>query len=316
MSDFFCVGWAVFVAAGTVLGLVLCLVLLLVASRREVMAGDNTTGHVWDEDLRELNNPLPRWWMWLFVITVVFSAIYLAFYPGLGSNPGTLKWTSTGQFLDEQEAARVAMAPLYAKYTAMKAEDLVRDEAAMGIGQRLFLNTCSQCHGSDGRGSKGFPNLTDQDWLGAGTPEYIAKTIVEGRTGVMPPMAAAVGTSQDVRNVAHYVLSLSGSAHSDSAAQLGKAKFAVCAGCHGAEGKGNAALGAPNLSDKIWLHGWGEQVIIDMVNLGKQNAMPAQARLLTPEQVHVLGAYVWGLSQATPVAGTSTSTSTSRRTAP
>jgi cytochrome c oxidase cbb3-type subunit III len=302
VSDFVNGGWAIFVAAVTVLGLVLCLVLLGIASKRKVMANDNTTGHVWDEDLRELNNPLPRWWMWLFILTVVFSAVYLAFYPGLGTNPGTLKWTSVGQYEAEQEKARLAMAPVYAKYTAMKAEELAKDEVAMGIGQRLFLNTCSQCHGSDGRGSKGFPNLTDNDWLGAGSPEYIAKVIVEGRTGMMPPMAAAVGNAEDLKNVANYVLSLSGSAHNNLAAELGKGKFAACAACHGADGKGNPALGAPNLTDKIWLHGWGEQAITSIVTTGKTNAMPAQGRLLTPEQVHVLSAYVWNMSQATRVA--------------
>jgi len=302
MSDFTHSGWAVFIAAVTVLGLVACLGLLVIASRRKVMANDNTTGHVWDEDLRELNNPLPRWWMWLFVITVVFAAVYLAFYPGLGSAAGTLKWTSVGQYEAEQEKARLAMAPVYAKYVTMGAEDLARDPQAMGIGQRLYLNNCAQCHGSDARGSKGFPNLADNDWLGPHGLDDIKKTIVEGRIGMMPPMGAAVGTTEDVKNVANYVLSLSGSAHSDIAAQLGKAKFAACAACHGADGKGNTALGAPNLTDKIWLHGWGEQAIINMVNAGKTNVMPAQGRLLTPEQVHVLAGYVLSLSQSQRVA--------------
>ena len=302
MSDFVSSGWGLFVAATTIIGLIACIALLIIASKRRVMADDNTTGHVWDEDLRELNNPLPRWWMWLFVLTVVFAAIYLAFYPGLGTNPGTLKWSSIGQYEAEQEKARAQMAPVYAKYTAMKADELARDSVAMGIGQRLFLNTCSGCHGSDGRGSKGFPDLTDKDWLGEGTPEYIKKVIMEGRTGMMPPMGAAVGNADDVRNVANYVLSLSGSAHNNVAAELGRAKFAACAACHGAEGKGNPALGAPNLTDKVWLHGWGEQAIVSMVTNGKTNAMPAQGRLLTPEQVHVLGAYVWSLSQGTKVA--------------
>ncbi len=302
MSDFVNSGWAIFVAATTVAGLVLCLALLIIAARRRVMASDNTTGHVWDEDLREMNNPLPRWWMWLFIITVVFAAVYLAFYPGLGSMKGTLNWTSVGQYEAEQEKARAAMVPVYAKYTGMKPEELARDAAAMGIGQRLYLNTCSQCHGSDARGSKGFPNLTDQDWLGAGTPEYIAKVINEGRTGMMPPLAAAVGSSEDVRNLAHYVLSLSGSAHNNVAAQLGKSKFAACAACHGSDGKGNPLLGAPNLTDKIWLHGWGEQAIVNIVTQGKNNVMPAQGRLLTPAQVQVLAAYVWSLSHGTKVA--------------
>ena len=173
---------------------------------------------------------------------------------------------------------------------------------AMGIGQRLYLNNCAQCHGSDARGSKGFPNLADTDWLGPHGLDDIKKTIVEGRIGMMPPMGAAVGAAEDVKNLANYVLSLSGSAHSDIAAQLGKAKFAACAACHGADGKGNTALGAPNLTDKIWLHGWGEQAIINMVNAGKNNVMPAQGRLLTPEQVHVLAGYVLSLSQGQRVA--------------
>jgi cytochrome c oxidase cbb3-type subunit III len=303
VSDFVNSGWGLFVAVATVVSLIACIGLLIIASRRRVMSNDNTTGHVWDEDLRELNNPLPRWWMWLFVLTVVFAAIYLAFYPGLGTNPGSLKWSSTGQYQAEQDKARAAMAPVYAKYATMSAEDMARDTQAMGIGQRLFLNNCAQCHGSDGRGSKGFPNLADNDWLGPNTLADIKKTIVEGRNGVMPPMAAAVGSAEDVKNVAHYVLSLSGSAHSDVSAQLGKAKFASCAACHGPEGKGNTALGAPNLTDKIWLHGWGEQAIVSIVTAGKNNAMPAQGRLLTPEQVHVLAGYVLSLSQTTRVAG-------------
>ena len=303
MSDFTHSGWSWFIAVVTVLSLLACLALLVIASRREVMANDNTTGHVWDEDLRELNNPLPRWWMWLFVMTVVFSAVYLAFYPGLGSFAGTLKWTSVGQYEAEQDKARLAMAPVYARYAGMDAQALARDPQAMGIGQRLFLNTCAQCHGSDARGSKGFPNLADVDWLGANTLDAVKQTIVEGRIGMMPPMAAALGSADDVKNVAHYVLSLSGSAHNDIAAQLGKMKFGACAACHGADGKGNTALGAPNLSDKVWLHGFGEQAIISIITSGKTSAMPAQGRLLTPEQVHVLAGYVLSLSRQQKVAG-------------
>ena len=303
MSDFTHSGWSIFIAVVTVVSLLACLALLIIASRRVVMAGDNTTGHVWDEDLRELNNPLPRWWMWLFVMTIVFSAVYLAFYPGLGSHAGSFQWTSINQYEAEQEKARLAMAPVYAKYATMDADALARDPQAMGIGQRIFLNNCAQCHGSDARGSRGFPNLTDNDWLGAHALDDIKKTILEGRIGMMPPMAAAVGNSDDVKNIANYVLSLSGSAHNDIAAQLGKPKFGVCAACHGADGKGNLALGAPNLTDKTWLHGWGEQAIINMVNAGKTNAMPPQGRLLTAEQVHVLAGYVLSLSKAQRVAG-------------
>jgi cytochrome c oxidase cbb3-type subunit III len=276
-------------------------VLLVIASRRQVMAEDNTTGHVWDGDLRELNNPLPRWWMGLFAITVVFAGLYLALYPGLGSSAGTLKWSSADQLQKEQDRAREALSKVYAQFKDQPVEALAASPQAMGIGERLFVNNCAGCHGSDGRGSKGFPNLADSDWLGGdGSLDYIAKTIAEGRQGMMPPMAAAVGTPEDVKNVANYVLSLSGSPHNNIAAELGKAKFGVCAACHGPEGKGTPAMGAPNLTDKIWLHGWGEDAIIAMVNNGKTNVMPQHASRLTPDQIRVLAAYVWSLSHKGP----------------
>ena len=302
MSDFFSSGWSIYIAVVTVLGLAACLALLIIAARRRVMAGDNTTGHVWDEDLRELNNPLPRWWMWLFVLTIVFSVGYLVVYPGLGSAPGTFKWTSIGQYQDEVAEARATSAPLFAGFAATAVPELARNPQAMAVGERLFANNCAACHGSDAHGSKGFPNLTDKDWLWGGTPERIKETLTEGRQGMMPPMAAAVGSADDVRNVANYVLSLSGSPHNGIAAQLGATKFGACAACHGPQGKGNPALGAPNLTDKVWLHGWGEDAIIAMVNHGKTNVMPAQGTRLTPEQIHVLTAYVWGLSNTTSVA--------------
>ncbi len=305
MSDFFSSGWSIFIALGTLLSLVACLVLLFIAARRRVASGavdDNTTGHVWDEDLRELNNPLPRWWMWLFIITVLFAFIYLALYPGLGSFAGSLKWSGTGQYEAEQARARSTMAPLYARFATMNESELSRDSQAMGIGERLFINNCSTCHGSDARGSKGFPNLSDNDWLWGGSFATIQQSITEGRTGVMPPMAAAIGTSEDVRNVAHYVLSLSGSPHDNTSAQLGRSKFTACAACHGIDGKGNPALGAPNLTDKIWLHGWGDQAVVALINGGKTNVMPAHGGRLSAEQIRVLAAYVWNLSQSTKVA--------------
>jgi cytochrome c oxidase cbb3-type subunit III len=302
MSDFFNSGWSIYIAAVTVLGLVACLFLLMVAARRREMAGDNTTGHVWDQDLRELNNPLPRWWMWLFIITVVFSAGYLVFYPGLGSRQGTLGWSSVAQHEAEQEKARAAAAPLYASFANEPAAKLARNPQAMAVGERLFANNCATCHGADARGSKGFPNLADTDWLHGGTPEKIVETITQGRQGMMPPMAAAVGSAEDVRNVANYVLSLSGSPHNTIAASQGRAKFVACAACHGADGKGNQALGAPNLTDNVWLHGWGEDAVMAMVNKGRTNVMPAHAERLTPQQIHVLAAYVWGLSNKAPVA--------------
>ncbi len=304
MSDFFSSAWSIYIIVATVLGLAACLWLLLVARQTVVVSGDDSTGHLWDEDLRELNNPLPRWWMWLFVITIAFSVVYLVLYPGLGSSPGTLGWSSVGQLEAEQQQAAAEMAPLYARFKAMPAAEMAREPAAMAIGERLFINQCATCHGSDAKGSKGFPNLTDADWQYGGTLEKITETITLGRQGNMPPMAAAVGSAADARQVAHYVLSLSGSAHDSIAAAGGRAKFGLCAACHGADGKGNMALGAPNLADKTWLHGWGEASIVAMINTGKVNVMPAQQGRLSPEQIHVLAGYVWSLSQSTllPVA--------------
>ena len=297
MSDFNGNFWSLYVAGMTLVGILGCLVLIWVTARKKIVsAADNSTGHVWDGDLREMNNPMPRWWVWLFVLTIVFSLLYLVAYPGLGSYPGELGWTTRDEYASEVEKANLELAPLYAQFTIRKPEELAGDGAAMGVGERLFMNNCAQCHGSDARGSKGFPNLTDSDWLYGGTPEKIKETITAGRHGVMPPMAAAVGTPDDVKNVANYVLSLSGSPNDSVRAQLGKSKFTACAACHGVDGKGNQALGAPNLADDTWLHGYGEQAIIAMVDNGKTSDMPEQSGKLTEAQIHVLTAYVWGLS--------------------
>ena len=297
MSDFTSDFWSHYVAGITIIGIIACFLLLWTTARKKVASSsDNTTGHVWDENLAEMNNPLPRWWVWLFVITLVFGIVYLVAYPGLGKFGGKLGWTEQKQYEAEMAKAKAELEPLYARFRAMKIEDLAKDPQAMAIGDRLFMNNCAQCHGSDARGSKGFPNLTDNDWLHGGTPEKIQETITNGRIGIMPPMAAAVGTADDVRNVAHYVLSLSNSPHDSVRAALGKPKFAVCAACHGADGKGNQDIGAPNLTDDIWLHGYGEDAIIAMINNGKTNQMPAQKDKLTEDQIRVLTAYVWGLS--------------------
>jgi len=299
MSDFISHFWHLYVAGLALVSIIACLLLLWFSGKAKAMtANDNTTGHVWDGDLREMNNPLPRWWVGLFVITIVFGLVYLAFYPGAGSFAGKFGWSSRGQYDAEVAKANEQVAPLYARFQAMPVEEVARDPQAMAIGDRLFMNNCAQCHGSDARGSKGFPNLADADWLWGGTPDKIKETLNQGRNGVMPPMAAAVGSPEDVRNVAHYVLSLSGSPHDSLRASLGKSKFGACAACHGMDGKGNHAMGAPNLTDDVWLHGWGENAIVNMINNGKNNQMPAQASKLTEGQIHVLASYVWGLSQA------------------
>ncbi len=304
MSDFTNGFWPIYVSAITLVSIFACLLLLWFSGKAKAMtAHDNTTGHVWDGDLREMNNPLPRWWGWLYIITVVFAVVYLVLYPGLGTYAGQLGWTSTGQHAAEMKKGEDEVAPLYARFEAMNTADIARDPQAMAIGERLFMNNCSQCHGSDARGSKGFPNLTDGDWLHGGQPEQIIETITKGRTGNMPPLAAALGTADDVRNVAQYVLSLSGGPHDSLKAALGKSKFGVCAACHGNDGKGNPAVGAPNLTDDIWLHGYGESAILAMINNGKVNQMPAQGDKFSTPQIKVLAAYVWGFSNKTAVAG-------------
>lgn len=297
MSDFTSNFWEFYISGITLVSIIACLVLLIAAGKMKAStAVDNTTGHVWDVDIREMNNPLPRWWSYLFVFTVIFALVYLVLYPGLGSYKGVLGWSQAKLYTDEVVKGNAEVAPIYAKFTAMKPEDIAKDAQAMAIGERLYGNNCAQCHASDARGNKGFPNLTDGDWLHGGTTEKITETITGGRNGNMPPMAAAVGTADDVKNVAQYVLSLSNSPHDSARAALGKEKFAVCAACHGADGKGMLAIGSANLTDNIWLHGFGEKAIIDMINNGKVNVMPAQAKLLTEAQIRVLASYVWGMS--------------------
>ena len=298
MSDFTSSFWPMFITAISLGGIFGCVGLLYYASRVKVSssATDNTSGHVWDEDLREMNNPMPMWWVGMFIITVIFGLSYLFLFPGLGNYGGKLGWSEVKQYEAEVAKTNEAIKPLYAKYASMSVEDLSKVQAANDIGKRIFLNNCAQCHGSDAKGSKGFPKLTDKDWLHGGSPEKIKETIVAGRIGMMPPMAAALGTDEDVKNVANYVLSLSGSMHDSGRAGLGKEKFGVCAACHGVDGKGNQAIGAPNLTDNVWLHGAGEAAITKRIHEGKVNQMPAWGEKFTPEQIHVLSAYVWGLS--------------------
>jgi cytochrome c oxidase cbb3-type subunit III len=297
MSDFTSDFWHYYVAGLTLVSILACLVLLWISgTTKAATLEDNTTGHVWDGDLAEMNNPLPRWWVYLFIITVVFALAYGVLYPTFGKYQGVLGWSSDGQHQAEVAKVEQNIAPIYAHFASMTPEQMAGDAAAMAIGERLFMNNCSQCHGSDARGARSFPNLADGDWLWGGDPAAIKTSITEGRVGVMPPMAAAVGSADDVRNVAHYVLSLSGSPHESVRASLGKAHFGSCAACHGMDGKGNTAMGAPNLADSVWLHGWGEEAIIRAVTNGFNNQMPAQAGKLNESQIHVLTAYVWGMS--------------------
>lgn len=301
MSDFITPFWDWYVAAITVLGIVGCAVLLFSQSRQKVRVGadgkpEQTTGHVWDEDLTELNTPMPRWWMGLFYLTIVFAVGYLVLYPGLGSYAGRLGWQSSAAYKAELKQADAAYGPLFQGYLHQDLKQVAADPQAHAIGERLFLTYCAQCHGSDARGNKGYPNLTDNDWLYGGEPSTIKETIMKGRNGVMPSMAAALGSDKDVENVAHYVLSLSGEPADPIKVAFGKEKFGACAACHGMDAHGNQAIGAPNLSDKVWLYGGSADTIMETIRKGRNNTMPAWGEFLGEAKVHVLAAYVWSLS--------------------
>jgi len=297
VSEFASGFWDLYIALVTVISIVACAVFLKAQSVRKVRAANETTGHTWDEDLAEYNNPLPKWWSWLFYITIVFSLIYLVLYPGLGTWPGTLGWTQVGQLKEEQQHAERQFGPLYEKFAATDVEALLKSPEALAIGQKLFLNNCAQCHASDGAGSRGFPNLTAGAWQWGGDVKTIKTTIAEGRTGVMPPFGASLG-EQGVKNVAQYVRSLSGLTADSIRVALGKDIYMqTCVACHGADGKGNPALGAPNLTDKNWLHGSTEPVVIETITKGRTSQMPAHKTVLDEARIHLLTAYVLSLSK-------------------
>ena len=296
MSDFNAGFWSFFIAALTLVGIVACVVLLLALSRRKASTDADTTGHVWDEDLGEYNNPLPMWWIWLFLITIVFSAAYLVLYPGLGSYRGSLKWTSAGEHADDVRVAEEEFGPLYKRLAATDIKTLSQSPEARVVGQKLFLTYCAQCHSADARGSKHFPNLTDDDWLYGGEPETIKASIMNGRVGMMPPFGEVLGP-EGVKDAAAYVRSLTSLAHDSARAERGKKIFAThCVACHGPEAKGNTVIGSKNLTDGAWLHGSSEATIIETITYGHKDVMPAHGELLGEARVHVLAAYVYGLS--------------------
>jgi cytochrome c oxidase cbb3-type subunit 3 len=304
MADFTSGFWSAYIGLLTALSIAFCLFVLVANSRKPAASADNTTGHVWDEDLQEANNPLPRWWIGLFILTILFGIGYLIYYPGMGSFAGASGWSSAAAYEQERAALEQASEPIFAGFTGKTAEQLAADPKALAIGERLFLNNCAQCHGSDGRGSRGFPNLTDRDWLYGGSADAIRTTITQGRHGVMPALGAALGGPANVERLAQYVLSLSGTATDAMKAELGRAHFATCAACHGPKGEGTPALGAPNLTDRTWLHTPGLDGVIATINNGRENMMPEHGSKLTPHQIHVLTGYVMSLSaSAAPSTG-------------
>jgi len=272
---------------------------LLVANRRvkvDPTKEKQSLGHEFD-GIEELNNPLPAWWTWLFVLTIAFGVAYFVLYPGFGTATGVLGWSSAGQYDDEVAEADAQWGPIFARYNAMTIEALQDEPQALRMGARIFANNCSPCHGSDARGGIGYPNLTDGDWLYGGQPTDIVTTITHGRNGNMPPFGAAVGGEPGIQAVAEYVLSLSGREHDAALAVEGEQHFkTICFACHGPDGKGMAALGAPNLTDDVWLHGGRREDIQARVRGGIVNQMPAWGPILGPERVHLAAAYVFSLS--------------------
>jgi cytochrome c oxidase cbb3-type subunit 3 len=265
-----------------------------ISDREEGEAG--TTGHVWDEDLEELNNPLPRWWLYLFHLTIVFTLVYLVLFPGLGNVEGVLGWSQIGQYDEEMIVARGVQEDAFAKYRDMNGDALMADEEAMGIGRRIFANNCAMCHGADGGGATGFPNLTDNDWLYGSDFDTVLASITQGRQGNMPPLASALG-DDGLGEVVAYVQQLSGQQVDAELASAGEARFnMVCAACHGVDGTGNQMLGAPNLADSTWLYGGDAETISATITSGRNGSMPSHADLLEQDQRRMVAAYVRYLS--------------------
>jgi cytochrome c oxidase cbb3-type subunit 3 len=303
MSDFYSSFWDWYIAIITLVSVVGCAIFLKSQSKSRVKLLDSgepeSTAHVWDGDLREYQHPLPRWWVGLFYLTVVFGLGYLVLFPGLGTQyKGVLQWSSARELQAENQVADARFGAIFDAYLKRDLVAVAADPRARQIGQRIFLNTCSQCHGSDARGARGFPNLTDEVWIWGGTPEAIETTITEGREAIMPPQKDAVGSRDDAVDVANYVLSLSGATHDAARVARGQQKFAgVCSACHGADAKGNQQLGAADLTARAKTYGNSQTAILDAIEHGHHGVMPAHKDVLTPAQIHLVAAYVYGLSR-------------------
>jgi cytochrome c oxidase cbb3-type subunit 3 len=302
MSDFTSGFWPIYISVLTLVSIIGTWVFLKSQTTRKLAPGEKAElmEHSWDGDLQDLNNPLPRWWLGLFYGTMIFAVAYLALWPGLGNFAGVLGWTSKGEYEAEVQAAEAKFQPVYAGFMKQDIVTVSANPEARAIGKNLFLTYCSQCHGSDAAGAKGFPNLTDSDWLYGGDPDTIKATITDGRAGMMPALGDALG-ADGTKEVANYVLSLSGRKHDAGLAAAGKQKFADnCAACHMPDGTGMQAMGAPNLTDKVWLYGGSEAAIIETIAKGRNGVMPGMAQLLgttsnKEAKLHLLAAYVYGL---------------------
>ncbi|MGB0467705.1 MAG: cytochrome-c oxidase, cbb3-type subunit III [Pontibacterium sp.] len=292
--------WSAWVTVITLAVIFGCTWLLLATRKSEQFkeSTEETLGHEFD-GIAEYDNPLPSWWFQMFLGTVIFGLVYLVMYPGLGNFQGLLGWTSTNQWEEEMQHADEVYKPVFAKYATLSVEDLQKEENAGGLkmGQRMFANNCSLCHGSTGTGAYGFPNLTDNDWLYGGDVASIKTTIESGRIGGMPPWGAVLG-EEGVRDVTSYVLSLSDQQVDADSAARGETQFqALCTACHGADAKGMFALGAPNLTDNVWLYGGSFEKVAHSIRSGRGGVMPAHKTLLSEDKIHLITAYVYSLSQ-------------------
>ena len=269
---------------------------LLFANRKRTPIDEKTTGHEYD-GIQEWDNPLPGWWFAMFVITIVWGLGYLVAYPGLGNFPGALGWTSSSQHEQEVEVAENRYRAMRDKYLALAVEDIYTDPKVRNMGMRIYGNNCSQCHGLDAAGALGFPNLADGDWLWGGTPAEIKHTLVNGRQAVMPPWEAVLG-DKGISEATAYVLQLNNRDADPQLAAAGEKHFQTyCAACHGADGKGNPMLGAPNLTNGIWLYGGTEDQIAHSLRVGRNGQMPAFGNQLGEDKIHLLTAYIYGLSR-------------------
>ncbi|NGY03191.1 cytochrome-c oxidase, cbb3-type subunit III [Solimonas terrae] len=260
-------------------------------------AGEGDTGHVWDDDLREYNNPLPRWWLNVFVATTVFGALYLTFYPGLGNFAGRLGWTEQKQLHERLDALKAQRDRQLAKFHDRDVASLATDPAARTLGRNVFLNNCAGCHGADAHGALGFPNLSDKDWLYGGTPEAIVASVTHGRNGQMPAFNGAID-APTFDALVRYVQHWNDPKLDASVREQAQKQFAItCAACHGPDGHGNQVIGAPNLTDTIWLHGGTRERIRETILFGRRSAMPAHEKILSPDEIKLVSAYVYSLSQ-------------------
>jgi cytochrome c oxidase cbb3-type subunit 3 len=290
-------GWSWFVIVLVASNIIGCgLLLWYTARRRPGQPAAEETGHVWD-GITEYNKPLPRWWINLFYLTIVFSIGYLFWYGGWGDYEGTSGWTSRGEHAAASAESEEKLSALFAGFEGKPLQALVQDEDALRLGRSIFANNCATCHGSDARGAKGFPDLSNAHWQWGGEPEQVLQTILHGRQAAMPALGTAIGGEQGTTEVAVYVQQLAGRKVDERLASRGKARFdMVCAACHGVQGTGNPALGAPDLTDGEWLYGSDFDSIRATIANGRTGQMPAHVDIIGEARARLVAAWVLSLS--------------------